>query len=200
MPAIHFLHFTSIFAKHTTKYETLSIIFSHFMWISCFINAAKKSNTQSCDFFVWMPTLAGNVKREKRGAKYTPIHFLFFTFHAHFHIFYDTCIASLTPHNMEIWWCLCEISHRWRGATFSFVAWLRRHSSITLFKKKDCNMSRFWAWPPLVTGLPGSHDNAVSADACRWSVITNTIRIDVKWTHLWKIVRKSGLSVWNFFH
>ncbi len=25
----------------------------------------------------------------------------------------------------------------------------------------------FWAWPPLVTGLPGLHDNAASADACR---------------------------------
>ncbi len=22
-------------------------------------------------------------------------------------------------------------------------------------------------WPPLVTGLPGLHDNAASADACR---------------------------------
>ncbi len=30
------------FAKHTTKYETLTIHFSHFMQISYFINAAKK--------------------------------------------------------------------------------------------------------------------------------------------------------------
>ncbi len=57
-------------------------------------------------------------------------------------------------------------------------------------------------WPPLVTGLPGLHDNAASADAYRWSVVTNTIRIHVKSTYLWKIVKKSGigLSVWNFFH
>ncbi len=56
-------------------------------------------------------------------------------------------------------------------------------------------------WPPLVSGLPGLHDNAPSADACRWSVVTNAIRIHVKLTHLWKLVKKSGigLSIWIFF-
>ncbi len=39
-------------------------------------------------------------------------------------------------------------------------------------------------WPPLVTGLPGLYDNAASADACRWSVVTNAIRIHVKWAGL----------------
>ncbi len=52
----------------------------------------------------------------------------------------------------------------------------------------------FWAelWPPLVTGLPGLHDNAASA----------AIRIHVKWIHLWKIVKKTRIesSVWKFFH
>ncbi len=57
-------------------------------------------------------------------------------------------------------------------------------------------------WPPLGTGLPGSCDNAASADASRWSVVTNAISIYVKWTCLRKVVKKSGigLSVWNFFH
>ncbi len=35
-------YFTNVFTKHTTKYETLAIHFSHFMLISCFINATKK--------------------------------------------------------------------------------------------------------------------------------------------------------------
>ncbi len=47
-PTIHFSHFTfrsclaSVFAKHTTKYGTLTIHFLYFMRISCFINTAKK--------------------------------------------------------------------------------------------------------------------------------------------------------------
>ncbi len=47
-PAKHFSYFafrgcfTNVFAKHITKYETFIIHFSHFMQISCFINAAKK--------------------------------------------------------------------------------------------------------------------------------------------------------------
>ncbi len=52
----------------------------------------------------------------------------------------------------------------------------------------------FFYWvspqPPLVTGGTGLHHNATSADACRWNVVTNNIIIHVKWTHLWKIVKK----------
>ncbi len=44
--------------------------------------------------------------------------------------------------------------------------------------------------PPLVTGHTGLHDNATSADACRWGGVTNPIRIHVKWTYLWKIIKK----------
>ncbi len=46
-------------------------------------------------------------------------------------------------------------------------------------------------WSPLVTGLPGLYDNAASADACRWIIVTNARRIHVKWTHRWKIVKKN---------
>ncbi len=62
-------------------------------------------------------------------------------------------------------------------------------------------LCRVLSWAPLVTGCTGLHDNVASADACRWSIVTNAIRIHVKWTHLWKIVKKSGigLSVWNVF-
>ncbi len=38
------------------------------------------------------------------------------------------------------------------------------------------------AMATLLTGLPGLHDNAASADACRWSVVMNAIWIHVKWT------------------
>ncbi len=47
-PAIPFLYFAfrgyfvDVFAKHTTKYETLAILFSYFMQILRFINVAKK--------------------------------------------------------------------------------------------------------------------------------------------------------------
>ncbi len=45
---------------------------------------------------------------------------------------------------MEIWGYLGEISHmRGKGTLILVVAWLRRHSSTTQQKKKDCNMSRF---------------------------------------------------------
>ncbi len=56
-------------------------------------------------------------------------------------------------------------------------------------------LSCWGAWPLLVTGLPGLHDNAASADACRWSIVMNAIWIHVKWTHLWKIVKKSGIGL-----
>ncbi len=48
MSAIHFSYFTfcrcftNVFAKHTMKYEILTIDFSYFVRISCFIDAAKK--------------------------------------------------------------------------------------------------------------------------------------------------------------
>ncbi len=50
--------------------------------------------------------------------------------------------------------------------------------------------------PPLVTGRTGLHDNATSADACRWSTATNVMKIHVKWAHFWKIVKKSGIRNW----
>ncbi len=43
-------HFVSVFAKHITKYETLIIYLSYFMWISCFINTTKKYTMKSFDF------------------------------------------------------------------------------------------------------------------------------------------------------
>ncbi len=39
---LYFSYFTSVFEKHTTKYKTLTIHFSHFMQISCFVNVMKK--------------------------------------------------------------------------------------------------------------------------------------------------------------
>ncbi len=52
------------------------------------------------------------------------------------------------------------------------------------------NLSLLRSWPPLVTGFTDLHDNGASPDACRWSVVTNAIRKHVKWTSLWKIVKK----------
>ncbi len=115
-PAIDLSHFTfcgfftSVFAKHTMKYETLPIHFSHFLRISCFINAAKKETTKffnfSCECRPWCEMLQNtkskkkkkkkrSAKLEKSDAKYSTIHFSFFTIIDCFHVFCGKCTADL---------------------------------------------------------------------------------------------------------
>ncbi len=106
-PAIHFSYFAfrgyfaNIFAKHTVKYKTLTIHFSYFMRILCFINAAKKETTKSFDFLhecrPWCKMLR-NAKSENRGEKCkkvtqnTPLN----TFHfSHFAIVFAYLVISV---------------------------------------------------------------------------------------------------------
>ncbi len=102
-------YFASVFAKHTTKYETLTIHFSYFMQIWCFNNAAKKWTTKSFDFSYecrsWCEMLRNaksgkrGVKCEKRDAKYPAIYFLFFTFLGRFRVFRDKCRTGLRDYS-----------------------------------------------------------------------------------------------------
>ncbi len=72
------------FTKHTTKYETLAIHFSHFMQTSCLINTAKKPSQNSLNFRVNADPGVKCKKRKKRcemqksDVKYTAVHFSFF--------------------------------------------------------------------------------------------------------------------------
>ncbi len=106
--AIHFSNFTfcgyfeNVFAKHTTKYETLTVHFSYFMRISCSINATKKT-TKSFDYLTFCANANPGVKCKKRkkgcemGKKWREIpaiHFLFFAFHDRFCVFCDKGIFT----------------------------------------------------------------------------------------------------------
>ncbi len=52
---------------------------------------------------------------------------------------------SVTLHDMEIWGIYVKYHIGGGGGTLALAAvWLRRHSSTTQRKMKDCNMSRFW--------------------------------------------------------
>ncbi len=93
--AIHFSHFTSIFAvfpKHTTKYETLNLHF-HISYEFCVLLMPQKNKPPNplnpLTFCVNADPGAKccemrKVKKGARNAKYPAIHFLFFAFRATF--------------------------------------------------------------------------------------------------------------------
>ncbi len=90
-------YFASIFAKHTTKYETPTIHFSFFIQISCLW---KNKTMKSFWHFTRTLLMVRNTKRKKNDAKckksavkYLSIHFSFFTFCEHF-MLREKCIAG----------------------------------------------------------------------------------------------------------
>ncbi len=95
------LYFASIFAIHTTKYETLT---THFHISFKFRVLLKKSFDflhkcrPRCEMLQNVKYEKGGVKREESGAKYPAIRFLFFAFCEYFWVFRNKCIASLTVH------------------------------------------------------------------------------------------------------
>ncbi len=83
-PAIHFLYFAfcgyfaNVLVKHPTKYETLTKHFSHFMQISCFINATKTWTMKSFDISrkcrLWREMRKKGARNAKKVIQNTPLH------------------------------------------------------------------------------------------------------------------------------
>ncbi len=102
-PAIHFSYFAfcryfvNVFAKHHKMRNTHYTLFA-FQVNFVFYECREKINHR----ILWFGRLEmgkakkRGTKREKSGVKYPVIHFSFFTFRAHFHIFRDKCIAGLS--------------------------------------------------------------------------------------------------------
>ncbi len=98
-------YFASVFAKHTTKYETLTIHFSYFIQILCFVNTTKKPiksfdisqacHNPWCEIMRNEKRKKNDMKCEKSETKYNPMHFSFFTFCEHFMLFRNKCITRL---------------------------------------------------------------------------------------------------------
>ncbi len=126
---IHFLYFAfhryfvSVFAKHTTKYKTLTIHFSYFTRISCFINTTKNKLRNPLTFCV--NAHSGAKCEEWKKWCETRKKWWFFLFRGHF---CNKCIAGqmsgfLMKRQRDF---LCGV---WNSSLAIHYAWMAKQNS-----------------------------------------------------------------------